>query len=64
MGGAEIESFLTDLAVKGHVSASTQSQAFFALLFLVSAGPWHRVAALGCDSSETAEAVAGRALAR
>jgi integron integrase len=34
MGGAEIEMFLTDLAVKGHGSASTQNQAFFALLFL------------------------------
>src|SRR5262249_51175166 len=34
MGGAEIEMFLTDLAVKGHVSASTQNQAFNALVFL------------------------------
>src|SRR5438094_4346164 len=34
MGGAEIEMFLTDLAVQGHVSASTQNQAFNALLFL------------------------------
>ena len=34
MGGAEIEMFLTDLAVNGHVSASTQNQAFCALLFL------------------------------
>jgi integron integrase len=34
MGGAEIELFLTDLAVRGHVSASTQNQAFNALLFL------------------------------
>jgi integron integrase len=34
MGAAEIEMFLTDLAVKGHVSASTQNQAFHALLFL------------------------------
>jgi hypothetical protein len=34
MGAAEIETFLTDLAVKGHVSASTQNQAFNALLFL------------------------------
>jgi hypothetical protein len=34
MGGAEIEMFLTELAVKGHVSASTQNQAFCALLFL------------------------------
>jgi len=34
MGGAEIEMFLTDLAVNGHVSASTQNQGFNALLFL------------------------------
>ena len=34
MGAAEIEMFLTDLAVNGHVSASTQNQAFSALLFL------------------------------
>src|SRR5262249_13274667 len=34
MGAAEIERFLTDLAVNGHVSASTQNQAFHALLFL------------------------------
>jgi integron integrase len=34
MGGAEIEMFLTDLAVRGHVSASTQNQALCALLFL------------------------------
>lgn len=34
MGGAEIEMFLSDLAIAGHVSASTQNQAFNALLFL------------------------------
>ena len=34
MGAPEIEQFLTDLAVAGHVSASTQNQAFNALLFL------------------------------
>ena len=34
MGAAEITQFLTDLAVNGHVSASTQNQAFSALLFL------------------------------
>jgi integron integrase len=34
MGGAEIEIFLTDLAVNAHVSASTQNQGFHALLFL------------------------------
>jgi integron integrase len=34
MGAAEINAFLTHLAVDGHVSASTQNQAFSALLFL------------------------------
>jgi integron integrase len=34
MGAAEIEAFLTHLAVDGNVAASTQNQAFAALLFL------------------------------
>src|SRR5262245_27879748 len=34
MGAAEINAFLTHLAVDGHVAASTQNQAFSALLFL------------------------------
>lgn len=34
MGADEINAFLTHLAVDGHVSASTQNQAFSALLFL------------------------------
>jgi integron integrase len=34
MGGPEIERFLTDLATRGRVSASTQNQALSALLFL------------------------------
>ncbi len=34
MGTAEVEEFLTHLAVKGHVAASTQNQALAALLFL------------------------------
>lgn len=34
MGAFEIQSYLTDLAVKHHVSASTQNQALAALLFL------------------------------
>jgi integron integrase len=34
MGAAEINQFLTHLAVAGHVAASTQNQAFSALLFL------------------------------
>ncbi len=33
-GETKIERFLSDLAVKGEVSASTQNQAFNALLFL------------------------------
>jgi integron integrase len=34
MGAPEIEQFLSDLASNGHVAASTQNQAFHALLFL------------------------------
>ena len=34
LGAAEVERFLSDLAVRGHVSASTQNQALSALLFL------------------------------
>jgi integron integrase len=34
MGAVEINAFLTHLAVAGHVSASTQNQAFAAILFL------------------------------
>jgi integrase len=34
MGSSEAEAFLTHLAVRGHVSASTQNQALQALLFL------------------------------
>jgi len=34
MGAAEVEAFLTNLAVERQVSASTQNQALFALLFL------------------------------
>jgi integron integrase len=34
MGAAEIEAFLTHLAVEGKVTASTQNQAFSAILFL------------------------------
>jgi hypothetical protein len=35
MGGREVEEFLTDLAVRGHVSASTQTQALNALVFCI-----------------------------
>jgi hypothetical protein len=34
MGSAEIEQFLSHLAIQGQVAASTQNQAFSALLFL------------------------------
>ena len=34
MGQAEIEAFLTPIAVEGKVAASTQNQAFNAILFL------------------------------
>ena len=34
IGSADVEAFLTDLAVDGGVAASTQEQAFYALLFL------------------------------
>ncbi|MBU3947008.1 MAG: integron integrase [Proteobacteria bacterium] len=34
LGRAEVEAFLSDLAIRGKVSASTQNQAFSALLFL------------------------------
>ena len=34
IGGAEVEAFLTHLAVEGHVAAATQNQALSALLFL------------------------------
>lgn len=34
MGAAEVEAFLSHLAVEGNVSASTQNQAMFSLLFL------------------------------
>src|SRR5438105_15606938 len=33
-GGGKVQTFLSDLAVTGNVSASTQNQAFNALLFL------------------------------
>jgi integron integrase len=36
MGSAEVEQFLTHLAVAGHVSSSTQNQALNAILFLYS----------------------------
>ncbi len=46
MGGAEIEGFLSHLAVNEKVSASTQNQAFNALLFL-----YREVLKIGLDES-------------
>jgi hypothetical protein len=34
MGTAKVNEFLTDLAIKQHVAASTQNQALSAILFL------------------------------
>jgi hypothetical protein len=39
LGAAEVEQFLTHLAVKGHVSTSTQNQALNALVFLTRLSP-------------------------
>src|SRR5262249_50674914 len=39
MGAAEAEAFLTHLATEGHVAASTQNQAFNALVFLYGQVP-------------------------
>jgi hypothetical protein len=39
LGAPEIDQFLTDLATYGHVAASTQNQAFHALLFLYQQVP-------------------------
>ena len=47
MGGAEINAFLTHLAVKEEVSASTQNQARSALLFLYRHVLSHEVGDLG-----------------
>ena len=44
MGAAEVEAFLSLLAVQGKVAASTQNQAVSALLFFVPGGAWDRVA--------------------
>jgi hypothetical protein len=45
MGAAEVQAFLTHLAVKHTVSALTQDQALSALLFLLPESPKHRFAA-------------------
>jgi hypothetical protein len=55
MGAAEINRFLTHLAVVGKVAASTQNQAFAALLFFVSEGARSRSGThRRCDSRQAA----------
>jgi site-specific recombinase XerD len=49
---AQVEAFLTDIAVNGKVAASTQNQAFNALLFLyreILKQPFENVQALRAD---------------
>ncbi len=53
MGGPEINAFLSHLALKEHVSSSTQNQAFSALLFL------YRYV-LGCEVGELGDVVRAR----
>src|SRR6266568_7155514 len=55
MGTAEIEAFLTHLAVERHVAASTQNQALSALLFLYKAVLHQEV-----ESVESVDAVRAR----
>lgn len=50
MGAPEVEAFLSDLAIRGEVAASTQNQALAALLFL------YRVV-LGCELPELTDVV-------
>src|SRR5436190_7032403 len=52
VSGGKVEMFLSDLAVNGHVSASTQNQAFNALLFLyreILKQPFENVQAVRAD---------------
>jgi hypothetical protein len=60
MGAAEIEAFLTHLAVERDVSASTQNQALAALLLQGSAQAGFTLVA-GCRTGEEAQASAGGA---
>jgi len=59
MGKAEIEAFLTHLAVEGEVSAATQNQALSALLFgeRPSAIVYHRYEWVCFDKIENLEEV-------
>jgi len=61
MGVAEIEAFLTHLAVVRKLAASTQNQAFAAILFFVSASDGDRVDAGRFSAGEAAGTVAGGA---
>jgi site-specific recombinase XerD len=54
MGAAEVEAFLSHLAVNQHVSASTQNQALQALIFL-----YRQVLEIELPGSETLRALAG-----
>ena len=55
MGKQEVEAFLTHLAVDRHVSASTQNQAFSALLFLYrEVLDWELAQILGQEDLELA----------
>ena len=57
MAAAEVTAFLTDLAVRGHVSAATQTQALCALVFL-----YREVLGLELGSLEAARARRSRRL--
>jgi len=61
MGAAEIEAFLTHLAVNQHVAASTQNQALSALLFLYREVLKQELdRPIDANSRQTAEAVTHR----
>ena len=47
MGAREVSVFLSDLATRGNVSASTQNQALAALLFLISKRSGHILVGVG-----------------
>lgn len=60
----EINAFLTHLAVEGKVSASTQTQALSALLFLYRHVLFYELGDLGAIARADSQAAAGRAHAR
>jgi Phage integrase, N-terminal SAM-like domain len=59
MAEAEISQFISGLATDGHVSASTQNQAFNAILFLYKEVLSKKITYRRCRSCETAAAAAG-----